>query len=300
MHRMSIRAGAAGITVDLARRLVAAQFPEWADLPLILVAEWGNVNAMYRLGDGMVVRLPRVEWGLDGLERELRWLPWLAPRLSTPVPEVIGIGEPGEGFPWRWCIFRWLEGRNPVVNPLEAPLALADDLASFIGSLHALDPQGGPPSDQSLALHDKAVREANDALRGIIDAPAVTRTWDACLEADEWAGMPVWLHGDLTPGNILVTGGRLSAVIDFSGTGIGDPAGDLRVAWNLLPRSARERFRRSFAFDDATWSRAKGKALAQAVNHLRFYRESNPVLGRNAREVIREIAEDRETAGRPP
>jgi aminoglycoside phosphotransferase (APT) family kinase protein len=299
MTTASAHANEIDVHAELVRRLIAAQFPRWASLLLQSIPSIGTVNAIWRLGDDMVVRLPRVDWAIDGMERELTWLPWLALRLSIPIPELLGAGIPGEGYPWPWAVCRWLPGRNPQLGRLADPAGLAGDLAAFLAELWRLDPAPGPPSDQSLANHDAPVREAIAVLArdGEIDPGPIITAWDAALAAPPWDGSPVWIHGDLSPGNMLVDGaGRLAAAIDFSSVGAGDSAGDLKVAWNLLPGEAREPFRRALGVDDATWARARGKALAQAVTHLRYYRESRPALAAAGRRVITEVLADRHGA----
>lgn len=288
-HTLKLHADERAVDLPLVRRLLARQFPAWAALPLRPVVATGTVNAMFRLGDTMVVRLPRVEWGLDGLAREVEWLPWLAPRLPLPVPEVLATGAPDAEFPWPWCIFRWLPGEPPMPGRLEEPMLLAADLVRFIDSLHRIDATDGPASEQSLLIHDRAVRDDIAMLGDEVDGRGLVAVWETVLGAPEWDGPPRWLHGDLSAGNMLVIDGRLSAVIDFSALGVGDPASDLRVAWTILPREVRSRFRALLRADEAAWQRARGKALAQALNHLRYYREKNPMLAANARVAIREL-----------
>lgn len=292
MPTVKLHANEIETSVAMVRKLLREQFPQWTNLSIAPVSSTGTVNAMYRLGEHMVVRLPRVDWATDGMDRELAWLPWLASRLPVAVPRLLGTGHPTEGFPWRWCVYRWLEGETPEVGRLSSPQGLAADFAAFILALQNLDPLAGPSSDQSLKPQDAPVRDAIDVLREQIDVALVTEIWESVLSVPDWEGPPVWLHGDMSPGNMLALDGRLSAVIDFSAVGLGDPAGDLRVAWNVLPGEARGGFRHAIGADDATWARARGHALAQALMHLRYYREKNPTLAANARCVIHEIVAD--------
>lgn len=192
-------------------------------------------------------------------------------------------------------MYRWLKGENPEIGYITEPRGFATDLAAFISALRMIDPSEGPPSDQSLAPQDGSVRSAIEVLRGTIAADALdalTGVWETALRTLDWDGPPVWLHGDLSPGNLLVSEGRLSAIIDFSPVGVDDPAADLRVAWNVLPGSVQKNFRAALRADDATWARARGRALAQALIHLRYYRESNPVLATGACQVIEEVLLD--------
>jgi aminoglycoside phosphotransferase (APT) family kinase protein len=225
------------IDVGLVRRLLAAQFPRWAELPIEPVTSAGTVNALYRLGDDMALRLPRVEWAVEDVDRERRWLPRLAPLLPVAIPVVLGKGVPAQGYPWPWSVYRWLDGENPTIERVADPAQLAADLAAFVTALHRIQPADGPPSYRGvpLATQDGATRVAIAQLRRVIDTDAASAAWDAALRAPEWPDPPVWVHADLMPGNLLVRDGRLSAVIDFGTVGVGDPACDLVVAWYLLP-----------------------------------------------------------------
>jgi aminoglycoside phosphotransferase (APT) family kinase protein len=277
--------------VRLVRRLLSGQFPQWTDLPLERVPSAGTVNALYRLGDELVVRLPRTEWGIGAVDRDLRWLPELARLLPVAVPVPLAKGRPAEGYPWEWGVYPWLEGENPTVDGVADPDSLAKEMAGFVEALHRVDIAGGPPAARgaSLARWDDPTRAALAALEGIIDTDTATAAWDAALRTPPWSGPPVWVHGDLMPGNLLVQGGTLNAVIDWGGLGMGDPACDLMVAWNLLPAGARDVFRAELGVDDATWARGRGWALWTGLVALPYYKETNPVLADNARYRIREV-----------
>ena len=221
-------------SVELVRRLLADQFPEWAGLPLAPVPSAGTDNALYRLGSDMVVRLPRIDWASGQALKEREWLPKLAPVLPLAVPMQLALGKPGHGYPWPWSVYRWLEGESAALERLADPAEAARSLAHFLMALQQIDPTGGPHSREHglrgspLHLRDAASRTALAAMPGLIDVDAALRVWEAALAAPEWDRPPVWFHGDLLSGNVLVERGRVSAVIDFSGLGIGDPA-PLRV-----------------------------------------------------------------------
>ncbi|MZE76272.1 aminoglycoside phosphotransferase family protein [Streptomyces xinghaiensis] len=293
------RPGTHPVDDDLVRRLIAGQFPQWAGLAVQRVPSGGTVNAMFRLGDGMVVRLPLTEGGAADISLEQEWLPRLAPQLPTAVPEVLGAGRPAEGYPWPWSVYRWLEGEIPEPEALGDPERLAGDLAGFVAAMRSIPvPPGVPRAHRGgpVASLDTETRAAIGQLRGIpqegVDCGAVTAVWEDALRAPEGDGPPVWLHADLMPGNLLVDGGgRLTAVIDFGCTGTGDPACDLFPAWNLLPSGAREVFRETLGVDDASWRRGRGRTLSQALIALPYYRETNPAMARNARHVIRAVLE---------
>lgn len=293
---LKMHADEADIDGPLVRRLIAAQFPHWADLPLERVESSGTDNVMFRLGAELAVRLPREPDAAGTVELEQRWLPALAPHLPYAVPVPVGQGGPGEGYPWNWSVYRWLGGTNPSVDQLAAPDLpapdlLAVDLARFITDLRRVATTGAPASRRGvpLATRDALTRLAVGELRGLIDTEAVTAAWDAALRVPERTGPALWSHGDLAPGNVLMTGGRLSAVIDFGCAGVGDPTVDLIVAWNLLPARARGVFREAVGADEATWARARGWALSISLIQLPYYRTTNPVLAANSRHVIREV-----------
>ncbi|WP_234347306.1 aminoglycoside phosphotransferase family protein [Streptomyces specialis] len=298
-----MRGDESDIDAALARRLVGARFPRWAGLPVEAVESAGTSNAMYRLGADMVVRLPRFAGAAGDVEKEHVWLPRLAPLLPVAVPVPLGQGTPAEGYPWRWSVYRWLDGVTPTPGRLARPDLFAADLAAFVTALRRIDPAGGPPSYRSepLAARDAVTRAATAELAGVIDTGAVTAAWDAASRAPAWDGPAVWIHADLQPGNMLVDGERLGAVIDFGCAGLGDPAVDLIPAWYVLPAGARAAFRAGVDADDATWERGRGWALSIALLELRSYRVTNPVMAGIARHVIREIlADQRHTGVRSP
>ncbi|GGP97633.1 aminoglycoside phosphotransferase family protein [Streptosporangium pseudovulgare] len=298
MHAAKLHADEPDHDVPLIRRLLAAQFPEWADLPVEPFASSGTDNAVYRLGDGMAVRLPRRPGSGAQVEKDLRWLPRFAPLLPVDVPVPLGRGEPTEFFPLPWSVYRWLDGENPSAGRLTDPHPLARDLAEFVVAFRRMDLPDGPPAYRGgpLALLDRPTRAAIGELDGIIDTRAATAAWEAALEAPEWGGPPVWVHADLLPGNLLVVEDRLSAVIDFATAGVGDPACDLIVAWNLLPADARDTFRTALDVDDAAWARGRGRALSIALIALPYYRDTNPAFAALARHTIGEVLTDHERA----
>ncbi|MFJ8915831.1 aminoglycoside phosphotransferase family protein [Amycolatopsis sp. NPDC102389] len=285
---------------NLVRKLIAAQFPRWAGLAIERWPSGGTVNAMFRLGDDMAVRLPLTKSGAKDVALEQKWLPRIAPRLPTPIPEVLGAGVPADGYPWPWSVYRWLPGENPLPEALGSPVPLAEDLAEFVLAMRRVPPspslapkahRGGP-----LATLDAETRSAIESLRGIpeenVDCDAVLALWETALRVPAWEEAPVWLHADLMPGNLLVSVGRLSAVIDFGCMGVGDPACDLFPAWNLLPSSGREAFREALGVDDASWNRGRGRTLSQALIALPYYRTTNEAMAGNARHVIRAVLDD--------
>ena len=279
------------INALLVKQLVSKQFPCWTKLSIKSVESAGTSNAIYRLGDDMSVRLPRIPSAVDSVNTEFVWLPKLASCLPLPVPTPLVIGKPSEDYPWHWTICQWVEGHNPVEGQLAEPLIFATDLAKFILALHEINLPDGPPSERGkpLIVQDEEARIAIDALHGKIDTNAALVAWEEALRVPQWDGRPVWIHGDLMPGNLLIKNNRLSAVIDFSCLGVGDPAIDLIIAWNLLPAHSREIFRRELHVNDATWARGRGWALSMALIQLPYYEHTNPVMAANARDTINEV-----------
>jgi len=281
----------------LVRRLVATQFSHWAGLPLVRVKSAGTDNALFRLGSDMLVRLPRVHWAVDDVHKEQRWLPRLAPLLPVEIPTPVAMGGPGEGFPWHWSVYRWIEGEPAGIGALADARTLATEVASFVLSLRRVDTAGAPRAGRGVDLteQDADVRKAIAALEGQLDTDAVSAAWERGLALPPWKGPPVWIHGDLKPDNLLCRDGHLRAVIDFGGLGAGDPAADMLVAWTLLPPAARDRYRAALHGDAATWRRGRAWALSVALIQLPYYQDTNPTLASSARHVIAEVLEDART-----
>lgn len=285
---MRMHADETHIDTALVRRLVAAQFPRWADLPVAPVPSSGTDNAMYRLGDDLAVRLPRIPGAAKDVALEHRWIPFVAPHLPVTVPEPVVRGEPAEDYPHPWSVCRWLPGANPSTGDE----TLAADLATFVTALREVPTVDDAPAAGRgcpLANRDEPTRAALAASTSLVDVPALTRMWDEALRLPEWQGDPTWMHGDLSPGNVLVQDGRLTAVIDWSIAGVGDPSVDQIVAWNLLTAAGRRAFRAALAPDDETWLRGRAWALSISIIQLPYYLETNPQLAANSRHVLKEV-----------
>ncbi len=259
--------GRAGIDAALVERLVATQFPEWEALDVVPVEAHGWDNRTYRLGAELSVRLPTAASYAPAVLKEHRWLPVLGPQLPLPVPEPVGLGVPGESYPYHWSVRRWLEGEPAHPGLIEDSCGFAADLAGFLCRLRTLDTDGAPLAGAHSffrgahpAAYDGETRRCLAQLDGVIPADRAGAVWEEAL-ASTWQGPPVWFHGDVAAGNLLVRGGRLNAVIDFSTCGVGDPTCDLVIAWTLLDEPARRTFRRETGLDEDTWARARGWAL---------------------------------------
>lgn len=257
--------------MDLVRRLIAGQFPRWADLPVEPVTPGGWDNRTFRLGDDMTVRLPSAEGYVAQVEKEQRWLPELAPRLPLPIPQPIALGGPGEGYPWPWSVYRWIEGEPADQGAIADMTEFAGSLGTFMVALRQAGTAGAPPAGRhnffrggDLAVYAEETEAALLALGTTVDQAACRTIWRAALSS-RWQHAPVWVHGDVSSGNVLVREGRLAAVIDFGSSAIGDPACDLYIAWTFLDVPSRAVFRSTVDLDRACWARGRGWALWKAL-----------------------------------
>jgi aminoglycoside phosphotransferase (APT) family kinase protein len=298
MTKGKIHADKVLIDASLVRRLISAQFPRWADLPVEPVEVDGWDNTTFHLGEHMTARLPSAERYAAQVDKEHRWLPRLAPHLPLPIPVPMAKGVPAEGYPWQWSVYRWIKGQTATVERIADLRRFANELARFLTALQRIDPTGGPPPGPHnffrggpLRVYDAETRQALSALDGRIDTGAATAVWEAALAAT-WHGQPVWVHGDVAAGNLLVEDGRLSAVIDFGTSGVGDPSCDLAISWTLFEGESRNEFRASLQQDDATWARGRGWTLWKALITLAERKNTNTPEARDARHVIDEVLAD--------
>jgi aminoglycoside phosphotransferase (APT) family kinase protein len=278
---------------SLVRRLLISQYPQWAGLPIERVQSAGTDNAMYRLGEDMAVRLPRIHWAIDAVAKEQRWLPVLAPCLPLRVPVPIVIGAPEDEFPYPWSVVPWIPGEMATLDALDDPLQAARDLAAFVRALQSINATGGPEHRRGrpVRLQDEAVRRSVGHLRGEVDGAAVLDAWSRVLDAPDYEGPPMWFHGDLAYLNLIARDGALRSVIDWGTCGVGDPAIDTIVAWSLLTADAREVYRDALEIDDATWTRGKGWVLC-GIGAPVYYRETNPILVDDKIKAIKAVLQD--------
>jgi aminoglycoside phosphotransferase (APT) family kinase protein len=277
----------------LVRLLLTEQFPDWADLPLGRVEPSGTVNAIFRLGEALSVRLPRREGPTEPGGDELEWLPRLAPLLPVEIPVPVAQGRPSGPYPWFWEIHTWVEGESVPVEETDA-IQAAEDLAALVGALQQVDPTAAPRGRGiPLAERDPDTRYWLARFDG--DRAAVAVEWERALAAPPWSGPPVWHHGDLDVRNWLVRDGRISGVIDWGTMGVGDPACDVMVAWKLHSAKARDAFRETLPTDEATWARARGWVVSQAVAALAYYTsETNAPLYREAERWLELVLSESE------
>jgi len=283
------------VTPELVRRLLRTQHPDLAGLPVEPLAN-GWDNTLFRLGDGLVVRLPRRTLGANILVNEQRWLPVLAPRLPLPVPAPVRIGGPApdEGYPWPWSVVNFLPGTPASSGVSFDPAVAAADLGGFFGALHAAAPPDAPANPfRGVPLASRAANFAENlaTLHGQVNRAEVLAAWEAALAVPPWSGPPRWLHGDPHPANILIHDGRVSGVIDFGDITAGDPAADLSLAWMLLPVTTHDKFRTAYAaagndtISPATWARARGWALNLAIVFLAWSAD-NPDLHKVGKQTL--------------
>jgi aminoglycoside phosphotransferase (APT) family kinase protein len=269
--------------VGLVRRLIAAQFPQWADLPIRRVATEGWDNRTFHLGDAMTVRLPSAEPYALAVEKEHRWLPVLAPQLPQPTPVPLGKGRPGEVYPHSWSVYAWLPGEVADHQRIPDLTGFAVDLGTFLAALQRVDATGGPgPGLHNwyrggpLTRYDQEVERALEVLGDQVDIEAVRELWESARNA-AWDGRQVWFHGDIAVGNLLIRESALAAVIDFGTCGVGDPACDLAIAWTLFDQDSRAAFIEVLGADPAAVTRGQGWALWKSLaGYAGAVRSGNP------------------------
>jgi aminoglycoside phosphotransferase (APT) family kinase protein len=288
--QVKMHEGEFDIDIALVKRLLTEQFPHLADRSIAVVRSTGTVNAIYRLDPDLYVRLPRVGTWAESIDREWTWLPKLAPHLSLSIPKPLARGKPTNGYPLTWAIYQWIEGFPYQDELINDECQVAYELANFILELRRVDRLGAPRGGRRpLVELDAATRTAITSCRGVIDTEAVSAVWAHSLASPPWDGKPVWIHGDLLKSNLLVQGGRLHAIIDFGGVGIGDAAADVVPAWSVFNKVGRETFRQALGVDDQTWSRARGYALHQALMIIPYYPNTNPEFVTMAKRTVEEI-----------
>lgn len=288
------------IGVEAVERLVVRQFPAWRGLSVTPVVSHGTVNALFRLGDHIVLRFGLFPSGDPAWREELlaaqETVARLAARVAVQLPVPLAVGEPGDGFPGFWAVYEWIPGETAPESRITDLDTLAIDLAVFTRTLHDMPAdgrtwdgltRGGPLEDR-----DAQVRECIFDSAALVDARRVEAVWDDCLAASQVGQGDVWIHADLMPGNLLVRDGRLVAVIDCEGLCVGDLSVDLMPAWNLLPAGPRDTFRRELAVDEAAWTRGRGWALCQAIVALPYYVETNKVMAETALHTLAALLEE--------
>ena len=280
------------ITTAVVQALVAEQFPRWRELPVTPVARQGWDNRTFRLGEQLSVRLPSAEGYVAAVAKENRWLPELAGHLPLPVPSPVAAGRPGAGYPFPWSVRQWLTGDTLDEATGVDRIKLATDLGTFLATLREA-PASGPVAGRHSfyrgchpSVYGDEVEQALERLGETVDGPACRAVWAQALTS-AWPSAPVWFHGDIAVGNLLIRGGRLAAVIDFGTCGVGDPACDLVIAWYTLAGEERRAFRDTVGLDPDTWRRARGWALWKALIML-----AEPDPAEAWRQVLQQVLAD--------
>lgn len=292
MHPDELNIGA-----PLVRRLIAGQFPQWIGRPVRRVESAGTVHAIFRIGETLVARLPLTKSHAGAVDREARLVRMLAPDLPLEIPTFVACGSPADGYPFKWAVYRWIRGDVWTSDRIGDLRVAAEDLAAFVKAIQTIDrcgPRAPGWRGRPLGDADLLIRRAIAAAASLVPADRVTAAWEEALNQPGWEKPAVWLHGDLIPTNLLVENGRLRAVIDFGCCGIGDPAVEYSSAWVLFPPKVRRHYRDLISSDDATWARARGYALAGAVQALPYYITSNPSMAAIARMQLQEILSESE------
>ncbi|MGN6324867.1 aminoglycoside phosphotransferase family protein [Pseudolysinimonas sp.] len=288
------------VDVELVRRLVATQFPAWADLPVRRVAGTATVNAIFRIGDDLTARLPlradAVADVAEHLRAEARALEAFAAVSPFPAPRPVAVGAPGAGYPLPWSVQTWLPGTVATPDGSAGSTELADDLAMLVVELRRAPADGrvfaGSGRGGVLTDHDDWIATCFAESEDLLDAPRLRRLW-AALRALPRRGPDVMTHGDLHPGNLLLDDqGRLAGVLDGGGYGPADPALDLIVPWTLFEEPARERFRAAVGADDLEWARGAAWAFQQAMGLVWYYAETNPGMSVLGRRVLGRLQDD--------
>jgi len=276
-HHAKMHKDEVSVTDATVRLLLSSQFPQWSEKSLERFPDSGTDSAIYRLDDDTGIRLPRIHWAVAQVDKEFDWLGQLAPHLPVDIPVPLAKGEPGGGYPYHWLVYPWVNGTS-LDQTNQPAIDLARQIAEFVLALERIPTEGGPkPGNRGLPMadRDRATRVGIEQLGNTIDSKRALSVWQQALDAGPWNGQPVWVHGDLLPGNILVNTGKLSGVIDWSGLGVGDPACDGMLAW-ALPPDARDIFRQTLGFDDATWARARGWVVEQTIWYIPYYEHTLP------------------------
>lgn len=286
------------IDASLVRRLINSQFPQWKSLPIEPVAMSGWDNRTFHLGKDMSVRLPSAADYELQIEKEHQWLPKLALNLPLSIPIPLEMGKPEHGYPWKWSIYQWLEGESANSASINDLAEFAADLANFLIVLHKIDTTGGPAPGLhsfhrggSLSVYDADTRQAIASLESKIDASSATAVWEAALSTS-WKNPPIWVHGDISAGNLLVKAGKLCAVIDFGQLALGDPACDLAINWTLFHGKSREIFQKVLYLDKDTWARARGWTLWKALVVAAGFTNPNNTESSQCWHIIDEVLVD--------
>jgi aminoglycoside phosphotransferase (APT) family kinase protein len=286
------------IDVDLVSKLIKEQFHEWSGLEIKPVKNSGNDNRTFHLGEEMSVRLPSDVSYVPQVEKEQKWLPILAQQLSLPLPLPLAKGKPSELYSYPWSINKWLDGETLTLENIDDLNQFATDLGNFLVELQSINASNGPLAGKhnfyrggDIAIYDEESRAAINNNTDIFDEQLLNEIWDLALDS-KWNRKPVWVHGDIAPGNILVKDGELCAVIDFGILGVGDPSCDAAMAWTFFDDKSRKVFKNVLNMDEETWNRARGWALWKALITYDYHKDSNQKVADDSFNIIKVIIND--------
>lgn len=287
------------LSAALVRDLVRQQHPRLLAEPITRVASHGTVNAMFRLGDDLVCRLPLVVLdegaAIEAVDAEIE-----AARIFSAVdvatPEFVVRGEPSAAYPMPWTVWRWIDGDVASAVDVGDDLEFAEALGQFVIQVRDLptdgrtfggDNRGGRLEDSGVwiqhCLHESA---------GMIDTDTLAAMWQHWCGLGRDEAADTWTHNDLMPGNLLVRGSDLAGVIDVGQARVADPVVDLQPAWNLFRGNARRAFRSTLQVDDEEWERGRAWSFVQAIGCLWYYRETNPEMSRTAYTTLTALLGD--------
>ncbi|MEE6449199.1 aminoglycoside phosphotransferase family protein [Gottfriedia acidiceleris] len=286
------------INVELVKQLIIEQFPIWSDLEIKPVKLSGNDNRTFHLGDNMSVRLPSAQCYVPQVEKEHKWLPILANKLRLPISKPLAKGSPSKYYPWPWTINEWIDGESSSKENISDLSQFAEDLGQFLNEFQSIDVNGGPIAGKHnffrgghLAVYDKETRDSIDQTKELFNKDLLTDIWQLALSS-KWEREPVWVHGDIAPGNLLVKNGKLCAVIDFGILGVGDPSCDAAMAWTFFDTNSRNVFKNVLNFDENTWHRARGWALWKALITFNANKEHDTTIREESFNTINVIMND--------
>lgn len=285
------------ITIELAKQLIANQFPQFATLTIVPVRQQGYDNRTFRLGNDMLIRMPTAAPYALKVPKEQELLPLIKPHLNVTIPEPVAMGYPSPDYPFHFSIYKWVEGRsaNHIVLDGDTLLSISLQLAEFLNTLQNIENIEGPAPGQHnwwrgshISVYDEGARKQINQLTDIIDSAKAHALWEQACKT-RWHKSPVWLHGDFASGNIIIKDKKLAGVIDFGGLAVGDPACDLVIAWTLLHGKSRELFINNLALDNDTWLRAKAWCLWKATYELCQLQDLSSCAATTQKRIINEI-----------
>ena len=287
------------MNISIAENLIKQQFSPIENLSVKPAQATGSDNFIFRVGNDLLIRLPRHASSESQLKKEIKWLPLLSEVLPVSIPQIYFKGSPAPEFPFQWGIFKWIDGS--IYDPLlfENTDHIVNTMVHFIHALWKADPSNGPEygehnnfRGQPLAERDKQTTEAIKTLPHFYKQETLTSLWNTACTMNVWNKPYIWVHGDLHWGNILTKNDNLSGIIDFGSLGLGDPAVDVMCAWILFSPEKRRLFKQKINVDTPTWTRGMGWALSFAAIALPYYLPKKHILADIASFTLDNIMAD--------